>query len=845
MMKLAVRTLRFRKGGFVATFVAVVFGTAIVLACGGLMETGIRSNVPATRFATADLVVTGPDSHLRPGREDATPLTEQTGVAADLAPKLRAIPGVKEVIGDLSFATPIQLTAPSSRPTGADTFLPAEGHSWASARLTPYKLTSGAPPTRPNDVVVDTSTARSANLRVGSKITLLTNGAPTTYTVRGLADGPAGHTFFSSPEAPRLANTPGTFASLALIVAPGTDLGTVKDAVEEQGDLTVRTGADRGLAEHPDAAQFQEALIAVAGSFGGIATLTMMFVVASTLALAAQHREREFALLRSIGTTPGQVRRMILGESLLVSIPAVLVGIIPGFLLGRFLFDQLAEHGVASPYVEFHQGWIPFAAGAGAAVLAAIGAALIAARKSAKIKPVEALVEAGLQRKWFTWTRAILGVLSLGGAIALMIVTATVMTGPLAAATAGPAVLCWAIGIALLGPFWTKLTLALIRWPLYAVSRVNGRLAIVNVTARSVAMSAAVMPVMLAVGISTANLYMQTTSVHATEQAFTKDLRADAVLVSSTGTGLPASLLDDVRKVPGVAGASAYVTSLGAVDAPRKAPFAEDGAPLIGVSAQGVDGPAPVRITSGSLENLTGSTIAVPDRMVEKTGEGLGSTVKLTLGDGTPADLRVVATFAAERGYESLVLPAELLAKHTTGRLAPQILVRYSPGADPAAALAATAARHPGVQVAGRDALIESNRADAQTQAWVNYLLVGLLIGYTAVSVVNTLASSTIRRRREFALQRLTGSTRGQVLRMLTTESTLITATGVILGTVVAVATLVPFSAKLSGSAIPHGPWSIYLVIVAAAAALTYLSTLIPATGVLRTSPAETTSRPD
>ncbi|GAB2591839.1 FtsX-like permease family protein [Kribbella endophytica] len=837
MMKLAVRTLRFRKGGFIATFVAVVFGTAIVLACGGLMETGIRSNVPAERLASAEILVTGNQSHPRPGAEDPTPLREQVGVPADAAAKIRAVDGVTEVIGDLTFATPVQT---------AGSFVPAEGHSWTSARLAPYKLVSGTPPAAPGDVVLDSSTARTASVRVGSRITLLTNGEPTTYTVRGIADGPAGHTFFSSPEATRLAATPGRFSSLGVLVAPGKDLDTVKDAIEDvAGDLTLHTGADRGLAEHPEASQSREALIAVAGSFGGIATITMMFVVASTLALSAQHREREFALLRSIGTTPGQVRRMILGESLLVSIPAVLIGLFPGIWLGRFLFDQLAENGVSSPVLEFHQGWIPFAAGAGAAVLAAIGAALIAARKSARIKPVEALVEAGLQRKWFTWTRLILGVLSLGGAIALAIVTVAVMTGPLAAATAGPAVLCWAIGITLLGPFWTKLVLALIRWPLYAVSRVNGRLAIINVTARSVAMSAAVMPVMLAVGISTANIYMQTTQVHASEQAFTKDLKADGVLGSVTGTGLPASLLPAVREVPGVASASAYVTSYGAVDEPRNAPFDEDGAPLLGVSAQGKDGAAPVRVTSGSLEGLTGTTVAVPDRLVEKTGRGIGSTIKLTLGDGTPVELRVIATVAAERGYETLVLPADLLAAHTTDRLAPQILVRYASGANPAPALAKLADTHPGVQVSGREALIAGNSEDLQTQAWVNYMLVGLLIGYTAVSVVNTLASSTIRRRREFALQRLTGSTRGQVLRMLTTESTLVIAAGVLLGTAVALATLIPFAATVSGSGVPHGPWWIYLAIVAAAAGLTYLSTLIPATGVLRTSPAETTSRPD
>ncbi|ADB34260.1 protein of unknown function DUF214 [Kribbella flavida DSM 17836] len=859
MIKLALRTLRFRKGGFVATFVAVVFGTMIVLACGGLMETGIRANVSAQRLAAADLVVTGNQSHQRPGADESTPLPELVGVPAEAAAKLRAVDGVQEVIGDLTFPTPLlsQGTSTSggsgdpARSAAQPKIVSAEGHAWASARLAPYRLVSGAAPTAAGDVVLDSASARAAGATVGSRITLLTNGEPTSYAVRGLADGPAGHTFFSSAEASRLSGRPGSYSTLGLVIAPGKDVAAVKQAVESAtedlpgGRLSVHSGADRGIAEHPEAAGYREAMIAIAGSFGGIATLTMMFVVASTLALSAQHREREFALLRSIGTTPGQVRRMILGESLLVSLPAVLVGLVPGWLLGRFLFDQLAEHGVASPVMEFRQGWIPFEAGAGAAVLAAVGAALIAARKSARIKPVEALVEAGLQRKWFSWPRLVLGLLALGGATALMIITATVMTGPLAAATAGPAVLCWAIGITLLGPFWTRLTLALLRWPLYAVSRVNGRLAIVNVTARSVAVSAAVMPVMLAVGISTANLYMQTTQVHAAEQAFTKELNADAVLVSSTGTGLPASLAAEVRTVPGVAGASSYVTSRGAVDEPRNAPFDQDGPLLQGFDAQGVNGPAPLRVTSGSLEGLTGATIAVPDRMVEKTGRGIGSSVKLTLGDGTPVDLRVIATFAAEPGYESLVLPAELLAAHTTDRLAPQILVRYAPGTDPAPALAQLAASRPGVQVAGRDALIEGNSADLKTQAWVNYLLVGLLIGYTAVSVVNTLASATIRRRREFALQRLTGSTRGQVLRMLTTESTLVAAAGTVLGTAIALATLIPYSASVSGSGVPHGPWLIYLVIIGAAAGLTYLATLIPAAGVLRSSPAESVARPD
>ena len=825
MMRLAVRTLRFRKGGFIATFVAVAFGTAIVMACGGLMETGIRSNVAPERFAAASLVVTGKQSHLRPGAEDATPLPERVGVPADLITKIRSVPGVSAAVGDFTFpATPMTTAGPSV----------AEGHNWSSAALAPYHLTSGRAP-RSGETVV---TAPGA--KIGQRITYLVNGEPRRFTVSGVAAGPAGHTFFADRDAARTSGNTARFADIGVLLAPGTNLDEVGDRVKAlDGDITVRAGIDRGLAEHPDAESHRTALISIAGSFGGIATMTMMFVVASTLALAAQHREREFALLRGIGTTPGQVRRMILGEAMLVSLPAVLLGCLPGIFLGRFLFDQLASHDVASPVVEFSQGWIPFAAGAGAAVLAAIGAALMAGRKSAKIRPVEALREASLQRKWFSWVRLLFGVVFLGGGLALLIVTATVMTGPLAAATAGPSILCWAIGVAILGPFWTKAVLAFWRWPVLALTRVNGRLAIRNVSVRSVTMSAAVMPVMLAVGISTANLYMQTTQVHVASEAFTRDLRADAVLVSEAG--LSPAVLDQVRAVPGVASASAFVRSMGVIDEPRNAPFDEDGAPLIGVDAQGKDGTAPVRLTSGSLAGLTGSSVALPDYVAGKIDRGIGSKITMTLGDGNAVDLRVVATFAAERGYESIILPASLVAAHTTDGLTKQILVRSAPGTDVRPALAKLAAAHPGVQVADRESLVVANAEDLQTQAWVNYMLVGMLIAYTAVSVVNTLVSSTLRRRREFALQRLTGATRAQVLRMLGTESTLVTLAGVTLGTLVALACLIPFTTTVSADTLPTGPLWIYLVIVGAAALLTFASTLVPATATLRHSPTQPT----
>ena len=83
MLRVALRTLRFRKGAFVATFLAMTFGAVIVLACGGLMETGIRTELPAQRLAAAPLVVTGGQTYELPKQNPDDPEEDtESGYAA-------------------------------------------------------------------------------------------------------------------------------------------------------------------------------------------------------------------------------------------------------------------------------------------------------------------------------------------------------------------------------------------------------------------------------------------------------------------------------------------------------------------------------------------------------------------------------------------------------------------------------------------------------------------------------------------------------------------------------------------------------------------------------------------
>ncbi|UOZ08776.1 FtsX-like permease family protein [Amycolatopsis sp. WQ 127309] len=812
MFKLALRTLRLRKGAFLATFVAVFFGAVIVSACGGLMESGIRSETPVQRLAAAPIVVGGQQTLKLPKDDPATldpedkhkfengTLGERVRVDAALADRIRAVPGVTNVVGELSFAAQIGSAS-------------ALGHAWDSAVLTPYALRGQAP--RPGEVVVDAG----LGLAVGATLPVAAHGEVAQYRVSGIATAPQpmrdAAVFFAPSDAERLAGHPGRFDTIGVF---GGDVAAVTAAVGDAG--VVLTGSDRGLLEFPEVDAGGENLIVLSAVSGGLSASVMVFVVAGTLSLSTQQRQRELALLRAIGTTPRQLRRMVLGEALVVGLLAVGAAIALGPLLGRWLFDQLAANHVVPDVLRFEQGWLPATVAAGASLLAVVGAAFVAGRRASKVRPTEALAEAAVERRWLTPIRLITAILCFGGGTALAIVTVAVMTGPVAASTSGPAVMLWAFGLAAISPGVTKVMATLLRWPLQAVTGVVGRVALLNTRVVAVRTAGAVTPIMLAVGIATANIYLQTTQEAVSNQAYTEDLQADAVVASPIG--LDPSVVNRVRAVPGVATASEYVTSTVFIEKPYESNQDKDGWPAIGVS------------------ELTGNTITVPDTL----GRHVGDTLSLRLGDGTPVDVRVGAVVSQRPGFESLVLPAGLLAPHTTIGLAPQLLVRAAPGVDAATLTSHLRAATAGlpVQVGDRGVLIAAHAKGNEVGAWVNYLLVGMIIAYTVISVVNTLVMATGKRRREFGLQRLSGFTRGQVLRMAGVEGGLIATIAILLGTATAAGAIVPFCLVVTGSVLPQGPITIYLTVLAIAVVLALVAILVPAWAATRGRAVDATS---
>jgi len=244
----------------------------------------------------------------------------------------------------------------------------------------------------------------------------------------------------------------------------------------------------------------------------------------------------------------------------------------------------------------------------------------------------------------------------------------------------------------------------------------------------------------------------------------------------------------------------------------------------------------------GTLAALHGESVALSVDHARELGRGIGDSIVMRLGDRARAELRIVALFRARPGYDTIVMPATTLAVHTTSGLPSQILVRTRSGTDPdslIASLKKLAARWPGIEVTDRSAVTAASIPVQQTQAWVNYLLVGVIVAYTALAVVNTLIVATGERRRELGMLRLIGATRGQVIRVLGFEAALAAVSGILLGTLISATTLIPFSEAVSQTPVPSGPIWIYLTIVGVAVSLTLVSTLVTAWALTRTPPVQ------
>ncbi|MEU0785298.1 FtsX-like permease family protein [Streptomyces sp. NPDC006173] len=835
MLRYALKTVRARKGGFLGAFVALMCAAALITACGTLLETGVRGTIRTERYAASPIMVSADQNVHRTTvkhkkgktkvKHKAKPIAERAWLADDLAARLRGLPGVRRVVPELTF-----LAEPLATGSAVGKDRPAYGHAWDSSALTPYRLTAGGAPVVDTDLVVDRYFAERAHLKPGARLTVQSTQSPRTYRVTGIA-APASDVshqtslFFSTAEATRLAAHPGQVSAIGVLTDSGSDVPAVKRAVAEALNGTtaqVGSGDERGPVEFLDAAAARIRLVSMGGAMGGTSLLVAVLVVVGTFALSVQQRHRELALLRAIAATQGQIRTLLGREALIVGAAAGVTGALVGLPLGSWLYSRFVALGAVPSTLQHTVSVFPLFAAVGATLFGAWAAARISSRRVARIRPAEALAEARVERTRPARGRLLAGLVLLAGGAVLVAVLSTLRTEPASTPVTFLAVVVLATAVALLGPLLVRAAAAVLAGPLRR-SGPAGRLARANLRGNAARMASVVTPLTLLIGMTCTVLFVQPTLGNAARAQARDGIRADWVLAAQ-GPGVPAAAARALRTHHDVVTEVVRTTVRVGLDK-----YAAQG-----VTPAGLSRTWDPDVTAGTVNGLDSGTVAVSELAADQLHLKPGDRLRLTLGDGTPVRLTVAAVYARGLGFGDLTFAHDLIARHVDNPLATSVLVST---ARTQTQLATTLREFPAVRVLA-PAVADSVQADRQqANAEVNYLAMGLVLAFTAIAVVNTLAMSVAERVREFAMLRLAGATRRQVLRMLRTEALSVLLLATALGSGIALAVLTAFSVGMTGSAAPAVTPLVYLTVVAVAGLLALVATALPGRVALRTRP--------
>jgi putative ABC transport system permease protein len=435
-----------------------------------------------------------------------------------------------------------------------------------------------------------------------------------------------------------------------------------------------------------------------------------------------------------------------------------------------------------------------------------------------------------VQRARFGATRVATGALAVAGTVVVFKVAMSV--DPYLAAALVPAlvVLMFALA-AVLAPLFTMIGVRV-------VSLFTGRfgptgyMAGMNSRSRTRRLASAVTPIVLAIGIAGMGLFQQSTSAAERSRQVRERIVAERVIAGGE-VGLAPSIIDEVNTLDGV-GPAIGIRHTEVFYGPDLDP-----SPAVGITAGNIADVLDLDVRSGSLGDLSAATTAISENMADQTDARLGTMLTVRLGDGYETTARVTAIYARSAGFADVILPQQLVAEHVTESNLDAVFVAVGTTATSDEPLQAIAARHPGAEVGDANIVQRGNDANETSQSWVGYLLMALVAAFAGIAVVNSLALSTAERTREFALMRLVGTTKRQVLRMLRWETLTVLLIGSTLGALVAVASLIPFSSTTTGRMMPSTPMLPCLALLGAAILLSLLGTQLPARLALRARPVD------
>jgi putative ABC transport system permease protein len=121
----------------------------------------------------------------------------------------------------------------------------------------------------------------------------------------------------------------------------------------------------------------------------GISVAIALIGIANTLTLSVLERAREHALLRALGLTRGQLRRMLATEAALLTMVATLLGTVTGVGFAWVAYETVVERALTRATMQIP--WPSLAAVVLIAALSGLLASVLPARRAARLSPAAGL----------------------------------------------------------------------------------------------------------------------------------------------------------------------------------------------------------------------------------------------------------------------------------------------------------------------------------------------------------------------------------------------------------------------------------------------------------------------
>jgi putative ABC transport system permease protein len=299
---------------------------------------------------------------------------------ADDGEKLAATPGVKgasHVRADQAIVQGKENTI-----TGVD---PA-----TIARFYTFKWTTGSERTLgqlgADGALVTNGYAKDKHLKIGSDVSVKTpSGTTRSLVVRGIYDAPSanqllGDVSMSQQGFDEAFSHPKN--KFTFLDADAGSAATLKAEAKGLVDAKLHTGA----AYPKDATKDTQIVLAMLYVLLGFSVVVSLFGMVNTMVLSVFERTREIGMLRTIGMTRRQARRMIRHESVITA----LIGAAIGLGLGLFL-SGLVTKAASTEALPFTLPVAPLVAFTLLSVIAGIGAAIMPARRASRLNVLDAL----------------------------------------------------------------------------------------------------------------------------------------------------------------------------------------------------------------------------------------------------------------------------------------------------------------------------------------------------------------------------------------------------------------------------------------------------------------------